>query len=94
MTRSSRHARPPPHTWIQLGNINEALAGTKVCVVTDCGGLCDSLLINVTAWLGSDDQRSGIEALCSRWSMAASHCTMRRVHPAAVPADGLTESES
>ena len=62
---------------IQLRNTKEALAANAACLVTECKGLYDSLVTNVSAGLGADDRRNGIEAPCQTQSMATSLCTMR-----------------
>ena len=77
---------------IQLRNTKVALAASTACPATDCKGLYDPLVTNVSAGLGAGDQRSGLEALCLRQGMATSRCIMRWVHSAMMPADCLTKS--
>eukprot|EP00959_Pyramimonas_sp_CCMP1952_P352805 7391771-Pyramimonas_sp.AAC.1 len=46
---------------------------------TDCKGLYDALVTNVSAGLGADDRRSGTGASGLRQSAASSQATMRRI---------------
>ena len=87
------------YTEVRYGTVNlrdlpGMFALTAATLVTDCKGLYDSLMRNVSAGLGTDDRRTGIEALGLRQSMHESSTTMRWVHSAALLADGLTKSSA
>ena len=61
---------------IKLGNTKEGLTTTTACPRTECR---DPMVTSVSAGLGEDDRRIGIEALCLRQSMATSQCAMCQV---------------
>ena len=82
------------HGKVDLRDLATTLKLTTATLVTDCKGLYDTLTKNVSAGLGADDRRSGIEALALRQSMALSKCTMRWLHSEAQPADGLTKGSN
>ena len=52
-----------------LKNPREVLKQTTATLVSDCKGLYDALAKNVSAGLGADDRRTGIEALCLKQGM-------------------------
>ena len=79
---------------VDLSNVKAALQRTRATMVTDCKGLYDALAYNVSAGLGADDRRSGIEALCLKQGMEEGATEARWVHSESMPADGLTKGSS
>ena len=77
-------------TWLMKKTTFLRLACQEMMI----GGIQLKQVTNVSAGLGADDRRSGIEALRLRQSMASSQCTPTWAHSAAMRADGLTKSSS
>ena len=77
--------------YVDVKNVRAALAKTRATLVTDCKGLYDALLRNVSAGLGTDDRRTSIEALSLRQGMKEGGTELRWVHSESMPADGLTK---
>ena len=76
---------------MNVKDVREALSRTRATMVTDCRGLYDALLRNVSAGLGTDDRRTSIEALSLRQGMKEGGTELRWVHSESMPADGLTK---
>ena len=79
---------------VDLRDVPRALRRTRATLVTDCKSLYDALSCNVSAGLGTDDRRSGIEALCLKQGLEEGATEVRWVHSESMPADGLTKGTS
>ena len=79
---------------VNLKELASELRRAPATMVTDCKGPYETLARNVSAGLGADDHRSGIEAMCLQQGMQEGGKELRWVHSESMPANGLTKGSS